>query len=156
MLFSAAGEFATAWNIEGTAPKVARICWILDHVGDLGIPAGVLTGLADPRLARSLIALHESPQADWTLDGMAGEARMSRSAFAAHFKEVIGSTPGQYLTQWRLTIAQERLRTGAAVSTVAAELGYANASSFSRVFSQHLGTAPRKWLAAPPRSSIPA
>ncbi|MEU8238122.1 AraC family transcriptional regulator [Actinoplanes missouriensis] len=123
--------------------------WILDHVGELGIPPGILTGLADPRLARSLIALHESPEADWKLDSMAREARMSRSAFAAHFKEVIGSTPGQYLTQWRLTIAQERLRTGVAVSTVATELGYANASSFSRVFSQHLGTAPRNWLAEP-------
>ncbi|BAL87823.1 putative AraC-family transcriptional regulator [Actinoplanes missouriensis 431] len=130
--------------------------WILDHAGELGIPSGILTGLADPRLAPSLIALHESPEADWKLDSMAREARMSRSAFAAHFKEVIGSTPGQYLTQWRLTIAQERLRAGAAVSTIAAELGYANASSFSRVFSQHLGTAPTNWLAAPPQSPIPA
>jgi AraC-like DNA-binding protein len=128
--------------------------WILDHVGDLGIPSGILTGLADPRLASSLIALHESPATDWKVDSMAREARMSRSAFAAHFKEVIGSTPGQYLTQWRLTIAQERLLAGAAVSTVATELGYADASSFSRVFSQHLGTAPRNWLVAPPQSPI--
>ncbi|GAA2861311.1 AraC family transcriptional regulator [Actinoplanes cyaneus] len=130
--------------------------WILDHVGELGIPSGILTGLADPRLAPALVALHDAPEADWTLDSMAREARMSRSAFAAHFREVIGSSPGQYLTHWRLTIAQERLRAGAAVSTVAAELGYANASSFSRVFSQHLGTAPRNWLAAPPQSPIPA
>ncbi|KUL41219.1 AraC family transcriptional regulator [Actinoplanes awajinensis] len=128
--------------------------WILDHAGELGLPSGILTGLADPRLAPSLVALHDSPEADWKLDGMAREARMSRSAFAAHFKEVIGATPGQYLTQWRLTIAQERLRAGAAVSTVATELGYANASSFSRVFAQHLGTAPRNWLAAPLDSHV--
>ena len=121
--------------------------WILDHVSDLGIPAGLLAGLGDPRLVPVLTALHESPEQAWTLPSMAREARMSRSAFAARFREVVGLAPGEYLTQWRLTLAQCRLRAGASVSTVAAELGYASASSFSRVFAQHLGRPPRDWAA---------
>ncbi len=77
---------------------------------------------------------------------MAREAKMSRSAFAAHFKKQIGLAPGEYLTQWRLTLAQQQLRAGAPVASVAAHLGYANASSFSRVFTQHLGSSPRAWV----------
>ncbi|MCD5312059.1 AraC family transcriptional regulator [Kineosporia babensis] len=119
--------------------------WILDHVNELGVPSGLFTGLADARLAPLLLALHESPDQEWDLETMAREARMSRSAFAAHFKKVIGLAPGEYLTQWRLTLAQQQLRSGAPVSSVAARLGYANASSFSRVFTQHLGSSPRNW-----------
>ncbi len=67
--------------------------------------------------------------------------------FAARFKDVIGRTPADYVTEWRLTIAQEELRAGKPVGTVAAELGYTSASAFSRSFAQRLGLAPRAWLA---------
>jgi AraC-like DNA-binding protein len=73
-------------------------------------------------------------------------AALSRSAFAARFKEVLGRSPGDYLTEWRLTVAQEQLRAGRSVGSVAAELGYASASAFSRVFAQRLGSSPRAWL----------
>ncbi|MNT89675.1 transcriptional activator FtrA [compost metagenome] len=72
---------------------------------------------------------------------------MSRSAFAARFKSVVGATPADYLAQWRLTIAQAELRTGASVKTIADSLGYANASALSRLFAQKVGVSPREWLA---------
>lgn len=72
---------------------------------------------------------------------------MSRSAFAARFRQVVGRPAADYLTEWRLTIAQSRLRAGMSVTDVAAELGYASASAFSRAFSQRLGSSPRAWLA---------
>lgn len=120
--------------------------WILDHVDELGVPAGLLTGLADARLAPALAAVHASPGAAWSLDAMAREARMSRSAFAARFREVVGASPGDHLTRWRLTVAQERLRAGASIADAAAEVGYGSASALSRAFSQHLGRSPRAWL----------
>jgi AraC-like DNA-binding protein len=121
--------------------------WMLDHADDLALPPGLIPGLADERLAPALVAMHEAPGEAWTLDALARTATMSRSAFAARFKDVVGRAPGDYLTEWRLTIAQEQLRAGQSVGTVAAELGYASASAFSRAFTQRLGRSPRAWLA---------
>lgn len=78
---------------------------------------------------------------------MARVTNLSRSAFAARFKEVLDRTPADYVTEWRLTIAQERLRSGMSVGEVAADLGYASASAFSRAFAQRLGRPPRAWVA---------
>ncbi|ADD41976.1 AraC family transcriptional regulator [Stackebrandtia nassauensis] len=125
--------------------------WILDHTTELALPAGLLRGLSDDRLARTLVAIHESPGRPWTLTTMAREANLSRSTFAARFKATVGQPPADYLTAWRLTVAQDRLRHGATVSATAAELGYANSSAFSRVFTQRLGRSPRAWRATADR-----
>lgn len=121
--------------------------WIIDHAAELGLPAGLLTGLSDEQLARVLVAIHESPGRPWTLNTMAREAHMARSTFAARFKEAVGQPPADYLTDWRLTVAQYRLRAGNSVAVTATELGYANPSAFSRVFTQRLGRSPSAWLA---------
>lgn len=121
--------------------------WILDHADEVAVPTGLLTGLADERLALALVAVHEEPGRAWTLDGMAREARMSRSAFAARFKEAVGQSPGDYLAGWRITVAQDRLRAGVSVARTATELGYATAPAFSRAFTQRVGCSPRAWMA---------
>ncbi len=121
--------------------------WILDHADQLAVPHGLLTGLCDERLARTLVALHEEPGRAWTLTTMAREARMSRSSFAARFKEIVGQPPADYLTGWRITLAQDRLRAGASVANTAAELGYATPPAFSRAFTQKVGCSPRAWIA---------
>ena len=121
--------------------------WMLDHSRELGLPAGLWAGLADERLARTLIAIHESPGQPWTLTTMAREAGMSRSSFAVAFKQTVGQPPADYLTDWRLTVAQDQLRRGVPVSITANKLGYASPSAFSRAFAQRLGRSPRAWLA---------
>ncbi len=120
--------------------------WLVDHPAEGGVPAGLITGLSDPRLARTLVALHEAPGEAWSLERMAERAGMSRSAFAAHFKTVVGQAPAAYLADWRLTLAQSLLRQGRPVKLIANELGYANASALSRLFSQRVGQSPRAWL----------
>lgn len=120
--------------------------WLLDHPKENELPSGLLTGLGDPQLARVLVAMHERPGEPWMLEQMAQEAGMSRSAFASRFKAVVGATPADYLASWRLTIAQADLRNGASVKTIADELGYANPSAMSRLFTQKVGVSPRKWL----------
>ena len=120
--------------------------WLIDHPAEAGIQAGLMTGLADPRLARALVAMHQTPGAPWSLADLAGHAGMSRSAFAAAFKDAVGQPPADYLADWRLALAQSRLRDGRPVKAIAAELGYANASALSRAFSRKLGASPRAWL----------
>lgn len=120
--------------------------WLIDHHQEAGIQAGLIAGLSDPRLARALVALHEDPGAAWDLPRMAERAGMSRSAFAAAFRRIVGQPPADYLTDWRLSLAQAQLRLGRPVKSVAVELGYANASALSRAFSARLGESPRQWL----------
>ena len=120
--------------------------WLLDHPEQAHMPPGLLTGLADPALARALTALHDAPGQPWSLAQMAAQAGMSRSAFAARFKAVVGDTPADYLAHWRLTLAQAHLRGGRSLKSIANELGYANPSALSRVFAQKVGMSPRVWL----------
>lgn len=91
--------------------------------------------------------MHEKPGDAWSLEAMAQQAGMSRSAFFARFKGTVGQTPADYLADWCLNIAQSHLRKGRSVKFAAVELGYANASALSRVFTQRLGLSPREWLA---------
>ncbi len=121
--------------------------WVIDHPKAVGVSSGLVMGLSDPRLARTLVALHATPQDDWSLARMASEAGMSRSSFAETFKTVTGSTPSAYLTDWRLTIASSLLRRGQPQKLVAAELGFSTSSSLSRAFKQRYAVSPREWLA---------
>jgi len=120
--------------------------WLLDHPGRGGIEAGLLAGLAHPKLCRALTRLHERPGDAWSLQGMAAAAGMSRSAFATGFRATLGITPGDYLLRWRVSIAQTRMRAGAPVKVICDELGYASPAAFSRAFGQVVGASPRAWL----------
>jgi AraC-like DNA-binding protein len=120
--------------------------WLLDHPAEGGVSGGLLAGLSDPSLARTLTALHENPGMDWRLEAMAERAGMSRSAFAVKFKQTLGVTPSDYLTDWRMSIAKSLLISGKSVQLIADQLGYANASALSRVFAQRAGVSPRVWV----------
>jgi len=122
--------------------------WLLDHPQQAGVQPGLVTGLSDPRLARVLVALHERPGDHWTLERMAGCAGMSRTAFATAFRERVGQTPADYLADWRIALAQCRLREGRSIKQLADSLGYANPSALSRAFAARVGVSPRQWLAS--------
>ncbi len=120
--------------------------WLLDHPQEAGVRPGLIAGLSDPRLARALIALHAAPGTAWTLARMAAQAGMSRTAFANTFRDLVGQTPADYLTDWRIALVQGRLREGCPVKTLAGEVGYASAAALSRAFTARVGISPREWL----------
>lgn len=121
--------------------------WLLDHPQEAGVRPGFITGLSDPRLARALVAMHDAPGEPWPLERMAEKAGMSRTAFANAFRDVVGQTPADYLADWRMALAQGRLREGRPIKLLADELGYANPSALSRAFAARVGMSPRDWLA---------
>ena len=122
--------------------------WLLDHPGEGSMPAGLLSGLAHPKLAHALTLIHEQPGHAWTLPALAQAAGMSRSAFAAEFRVALGVTPGAYLLAWRVSLAQGLLRRGQQVQQISDQLGYASAAAFTRAFAQAVGAPPRDWLKA--------
>src|SRR6202140_2810128 len=62
---------------------------------------GWLRAVFDPQLGAVLSAIHERVNTPWTVESLAEAAGMSRSAFAARFKGLLGQTPGGYLTEGR-------------------------------------------------------
>jgi len=120
--------------------------WLLDHPREAGVDPGLIAGLSDPRIARALSAIHERPGDPWTLARMAASAGMSRTVFAATFREAVGRTPADYLADWRIALAQAELARGRPLKALAQELGYANPSALSRAFAQRTGRSAREWL----------
>ncbi len=122
---------------------------LLRHAMATGlVDSGVMAGLADARLARAISAMHAEPGRAWTLPALAALAGMSRARFAAHFVQTVGVPPGDYLTGWRLGLARRLLRRGLPIKQVAADVGYASAGAFGRVFMQRVGHTPREWQRA--------
>lgn len=108
--------------------------------------ASWLAGLRDPYVGRALTALHEFPARDWTLEALAQEAALSRSAFADRFSNFVGQPPMQYLAAWRMQLATNYLRSGTeSVSSVAARVGYESEAAFSRAFKKTMGAPPSEW-----------
>jgi len=88
------------------------------------------------------LAVHDNPAQAWDIDRLAAQAGMSRSHFIAQFQAVVGSTPGAYVTTWRLALGQRWLQRGDSVKQVAALVGFGSAAAFSRAFTRHFGVAP--------------
>jgi AraC-like DNA-binding protein len=109
--------------------------------------SGLLAGLADPKLARAITAMHDAPHEAWSLATLAARAGMSRARFAAVFKETLGVTPGDYLTDWRINVCCSLLRQGRPVAVVADRVGYGSPNALARAFRARMGCAPRDWLA---------
>ena len=63
---------------------------------------GWLRAVFDPQLGTALRAIHEKVNVAWTVESLAEAAGMSRSAFAARFKDLLGQTPLEYVTGWRM------------------------------------------------------
>ncbi len=72
---------------------------------------------------------------------------MSRARFAARFREAVDTTPMNYLTDWRVSVAQRLLARGNSLKFVAPEVGYATPAALTRVFRKRTGMSPAEWLA---------
>jgi AraC-like DNA-binding protein len=108
--------------------------------------SGWLRGLSDAHIGKVLANIHRAPQAFWTLRSLAREAGMSRSKFAARFKELVGQSPIEYLTDWRLHLAATRLTDARiTIAAVARGVGYKSERVFSNAFKKSLGMAPGRY-----------
>jgi AraC-like DNA-binding protein len=113
-----------------------------ESVDAIGQP-GLLVGLADPLLARALRRLHSNVAHAWSVEELAREAGLSRSAFSERFSQKVGVPPMQYLIDWRIALAKAMLqRDSPPLEVVAAAIGYQSASAFSTAFRREVGSPP--------------
>ncbi|MCY1485071.1 RCS-specific HTH-type transcriptional activator RclR [compost metagenome] len=107
---------------------------------------GWLAGLGDRIVGTALSALHRSPAQAWTLEELARTAGTSRSVLAERFQQLVGSSPMQYLTQWRMLLAANLLsRSNAPLARIAEDVGYQTDTAFSRAFRREFGAPPAAW-----------
>ena len=110
---------------------------------------GWLAAVRDVQVGRALALLHAKPDRAWTVDELAREAALSRSALADRFVALVGEPPMQYLTRWRLALAAQKLRADREpVARVAERSGYESQAAFSRAFKREFGMPPASWRRA--------
>lgn len=120
----------------GRAGDILFIGLLRHLVANSRTTGGLFKGLADPRIARALVAMHASPQKNWTLDSLAEEAGMSRTSFSTKFNEIMNIPPGNYLRKLRLLIANKSVESGLGMKKAAKDSGYASPSTLSRALSR--------------------
>lgn len=102
--------------------------------------------LGDPQIAEAMALIHDQPEHGWSVGELAAEVALSRSEFAARFREIVGESPLRYVTRTRLAHAAALLRTtDAPLAQIAARSGYATAFSFSKAFKRAFGVAPGEY-----------
>lgn len=110
------------------------------------VEAGWLKGLADPHVGRALAAIHQDIARSWTVEELARNAALSRSAFIDRFSALVGMPPVRYQTVWRMQTAQLLLsETHQSLAQVAHRVGYESEEAFSRAFKREFGEAPGRW-----------
>jgi AraC-like DNA-binding protein len=111
---------------------------------------GWLAGLRDRFVGKTLALIHSKPAHGWTVEDLAREVGLSRSALAERFSGLVGQPPMQYLARWRLQLAGDLLRSGRrTVAEIAGEVGYDSEAAFSRAFKRELGLSPAAWRRIP-------
>jgi len=101
---------------------------------------------ADPRLAAALRAIHTDAAHRWAVPELAALSGLSRAAFARAFQHALGQAPMQYLTEWRMTLARDHLRSGElTLAQIADRTGYTSPYAFAAAFRRHHGQPPGRW-----------
>ena len=108
---------------------------------------GWLRAIFDPQVGAALSAVHDRVSTPWTVESLAAAATMSRSAFAVRFKELLGQTPLEYVTEWRMQKAMQLLQQrDKKLIDVARSVGYESDAAFSKAFKRVVGTNPGEYL----------
>jgi len=107
-----------------------------------------LHGIKDPTIATVIAAIHAHPNHQWSVSILAKLGALSPSRFAARFTQIVGVSPMNYVTRWRMYLASKLLvRPKSNIERIATEMGYDNVAAFSRAFKRTMGVVPGVWRA---------
>lgn len=104
---------------------------------------GWFAAMQDEQVGKALGFIHHEPTYLWSLDTLSEKVGMSRSAFAARFMQFVGESPMNYVRNWRMQMAMDRLQhSNERVSVIAEDYGYESEAAFSRAFKKVIGKSP--------------
>lgn len=107
---------------------------------------GWLAGVRDQSVGKALALLHQNPSHPWTVDDLAHRVGLSRTRLADRFRHFLGMSPIAYLTEWRLKLGAEKLKTTArSVAEVALDVGYNSEAAFNRAFKRAFNAPPAQF-----------
>ncbi len=110
---------------------------------DPAAQTGWLGALRNREIGRAIALIHRSPTEMWTVESLAREVGLSRSAFSARFTELVGEPAMRYATRWKINTAILWLRENdAPIATLASRLGYDSEAAFNRAFKRVAGKTP--------------
>jgi len=103
---------------------------------------------ADRYVAKALGLLHENPEMKWSVDSLAQEVGLGRSAFYERFNKLVGKPPIQYLTELRIRKAATAIQQGRlSLGEIAINIGYESEAAFNRAFQRQVGMTPGRYRA---------
>ena len=109
-------------------------------------PAGLLALAGHPRLAPAISAMFANPAQPWNIPDLADLCSMSRATFMRHFRDKLGRSAIELLTDIRMSLAANELKNPAMTTEAVAELvGYQSISAFRRVFAYKMGMTAGQW-----------
>lgn len=129
--------------VVGRLAGVLFVQMVRTYIEQSESPPAMLAAIADKQIGKALALLHKEPAQAWSLDTLARSAGMSRSALAARFHQLVGDTPMQYLTMWRMQLARKYLgETPLTTGAIAERVGYQSEAAFSKAFKKAVGSGP--------------
>jgi AraC-like DNA-binding protein len=104
------------------------------------------SGLASWQLRRATEYMQAHSAEDISLAELAKIAKLSQSQFARAFRDSTGVPPYRYILRIRIQHAEKLLaKTRTPISEVAAQVGFADQSHFTKAFRRFLGATPKRW-----------
>ncbi|GGW98072.1 AraC family transcriptional regulator [Streptomyces chryseus] len=129
--------------------EMALVLALRPLLRELAHNPAALPVLRHPGISRAMVIIATRFAEPWTIESLAREVGMSRSAFTAAFRSLVGDAPARHLTGRRMQEAARLLgETTVAQSAVPQRVGYQSSVGFHLAFRKWFGTTPGEYRTA--------
>ncbi|MGW2558060.1 AraC family transcriptional regulator [Streptomyces sp. NPDC001514] len=129
--------------------EMALVLALRPLLRELADNPAALPVLRHPGISKALVIVATRFAEPWTIESLARAVGMSRSAFTAAFRELVGEAPARHLTGRRMQEAARLLgETSLPQSAVPQRVGYQSSVGFHLAFRKWFGKTPGEYRSA--------